>query len=609
MAYITFKSRDGVLSRRAVLPRVYKRSSDGTWVELSRIHVREVRHSCGEEPSLAILGASLGFHSETQTGGGSADTRLRAIRAESFSDSRLPQIGDVIRIEISRGTGKQRSDANDLGLFEGVVYSVVPEAWPDGEEITYTVYGPTKLLSSKIISGRYVKSVADEPELFLAEECVFNEWGVGNLQSGAGPDALSLLFSGKGDAQLWTLSAMVRYVIARYAEEAWLDTSAADGLAKLEEFKLCPPDVRIEGLTAAEALEDLLGRIGFSYAILPAGRSDPNRLLIFRKGGGTSVCGKAFRLQAAPETAGEGAALDIGASETNRFSIAFDATDVVDRIIATGAPDLSVGTWYLQAGWDTELEETATASKCAKPTANKPNSDWDTYKDVWRLWVVREDEDAPVHANFPDGNEWYRRPRRFISHWPVGNGESGYLRIWISTDGVEWQRYEGPVRILEDRMGLVFESVNIPAEDEENPGLAGVKVEAAVEVDSRLTVTLPETLPTDRPVVTRLVKCPDYLRVYDAEAKEYIYDDTESLRNYAAEKLAAVSRVARAASATVPFFTARFLPGDCVSGVEGRDIPLADDDALPYVRAVHWRFGDAESTEILVEDERFASAR
>jgi len=608
MGFVTFKSRSSPLSRRAVCPKVYKKTADADWRELSRVRVREVRESHGSDPSMALLEAAMGLQSNSASADGSSVTQLRCVRAEDFTDSLLPQIGDAIRIEIPRATGKQNPGNNDLCIFEGVVYSIIPEAWPAGESISYTVYGAAKLLDAKIISGRYVETSEGQEILLRAEECVFNEWGVGNRCDGSTDDASNLLFSGKSDAQFWTLADMVRYVVSRYAGDAWLNFSAADDIAAFDEFSIAPPDVRIEGLTPVEALEDLLGRIGFSFAILPAERYDPNRLLVFRKGGGVFTGGKKFRLQASSHSTDGCAALETQNSEINRFSVALDSSDVVDQIIATGSPDLAVAAWELEPGWDTDLEETATADNCVKPTRYNSNSDWDTYREVHRLWVFNEDKGADIQSNFPPAAQWYRRRRKLIQQWPTSGGMKGCLRVWVMKDDNQWQRYEGPVRILSDCIGVYFELVEVP-EYNGNFGFSAVKVEAAVETDSRLTVTVGDTASLDRPAVTRTVRCPDYLRVYNADEGSFIYDDTERLTAYATEKLAAVSKIARAASVTAPFFTARFLVGDCISSIDGREVSLGESEFLPFVGAVRWRFGDAESTEILVEDERFELAR
>lgn len=128
------------------------------------------------------------------------------------------------------------------------------------------------------------------------------------------------------------------------------------------------------------------------------------------------------------------------------------------RMHAVGAPQVVESTFELLPAWDGSLE--------AEPDAMYSMStsvDFDTYANVFRLWLLNEDAalGEPAYdltALFDAGAPVDPTSLRFgLSLTQDGASRSiGTVVEWSSDSGTTWRRYGGGVEVLPDRAGVYF---------------------------------------------------------------------------------------------------------------------------------------------------------
>ncbi|MBI1370311.1 MAG: hypothetical protein GC162_16880 [Planctomycetes bacterium] len=135
------------------------------------------------------------------------------------------------------------------------------------------------------------------------------------------------------------------------------------------------------------------------------------------------------------------------------------------KLIALAAGQRVESTFDLFGGWNPALESAADESY-----TRSASSDFDTYANVFRLWVLNEDgafagPAFDLTAFFDEGRSIPATPVRFVNALTMDDaGRSIGVAAEVSVDGgATWARYAGHAQILPERAAVYFDDDALPA--------------------------------------------------------------------------------------------------------------------------------------------------
>ena len=436
----------------------------------------------------------------------------RALRLRAHEWRSLP-IGGGQTLKIGhRVTFRVDMGAGDKLWFVGDLTNAVV-GFDGGESLRLVFTSIKARLDDRTVHGQVVEAANEQVTFLSGLPCVFNPGGVDNRRAATTshhPFEPSCgqyysCFQVAGPAAVpWKAAEMIEYILNAFVTDADIEKPTASGLAMIG-LDVPVDDVEIEGMTPSAAIDSILSKIGFRWALVAEESAfDPNdywyALKAFKAGAGTA---RSLRL-AAPGSAFDAQTTNLAAGGFN-----FDAGAIINELDALGGVvevealfstkgvDVEAGAVRLYRGWlraaerqyDSPTMPTKPKDRYFIPyiKGHKDNTKWDAggapTRDVGRRFVVNETgcyadsggENSPPypHPSEPgdlrgllgDGNFVLRR-RHFLAQriQPKGSGddrpEEIDVEVWNEVQG-KWLKYAGQVKFLPDELGILITTRDI----------------------------------------------------------------------------------------------------------------------------------------------------
>lgn len=427
---------------------------------------------------------------------------------------------------------------------------------------------------------------------------------------------------------LWNMSEAVHYLCWMHnPDETWVKNPTLEECNEiLDTDRELLQNVAIPfGVTLPVALDRLLQPYGYDHWIGFDGND--RKLRFLKKGQGRQ---KTVGLQVLGDT------YDPEQTNTPKFVLSFDLSQIVNVIIIHGGYLEMEGTFELHRAWpeedDTLTEEDLDVER---------GEEYAAHTRTWRDWVLNEANDytgtRPEIGEFPDigleqaesatpgdfmpefVNAFLPKRRRFLpaitkdaDNTPIGNGrgiEVEWLDVTDTTsDGATseglWRPVSWPFEVLENECGIRFNG-ELPVEmmdDEHRDGLK-LRVTASIRGDNRVTVERDArnaSVNTDRVEQSLLLddRFPVRGRFTTGDvASKYVFEDNEASfadpredMETLADKLIETWNAAQVGGPITleGIDRLQYELGDIVLAVAGREISLAGTpgNAYPHVAAL-----------------------
>jgi len=536
-------------------------------------------------------------------------------------ESALHAVGpdDLVTVDLVRGGALSLRACDTVRLFEGYVDGPALAYGPAEERGGFWAADRSASLLGGRVHGQYVGASGGAPLWLSGIDLVFNPDGRPNMSDApydppegrsrrlfAAPDA--------GDADHWTADEAANYLVSFYADAAWLELPSAAELAKRFGDEVLE-NIRVEGRTVLEALEQLGSRVGLRATVALSRRASGElaRSLVF------VGRGLGRRISLYHQMPGEAFTLAKTAMESADVEIAWADAPAELRLAAD--VKLYESTFDLVPGWDPALE-----GQERETYRRSENPDFADHADVYRKWVLNEAGDytgepygaGPAYdfASLFGTSDYLGRRRRFLPTVSTdAAGESYGVYVEVSYDGGEtFSRYRGPVRVLRDECGVYLASDQLPPElfhAAEREDLA-VRASATVESDARLGVVVERPgLQADHRGRRIWMDVSDQYHWRKVGAASIFHggssrevDDTDRLVFLAADLWQAERHAPVPCRIGLPFFSASYRVGDAIDGVRYRYARLkrsaAGIDTDPLVDGVreYWTPGEGWRTEL-----------
>jgi hypothetical protein len=515
---------------------------------------------------------------------------------------------DLVTVDLVRGGALSWRGSRTVRLFEGYVDGPAFTYGPGGEMAGFWAADRSASVLAHRVHGQYVENSVGDPLWLSGIDLVFNPDGLANMSeqscaSGGGRSRKVFVAPDGESAQQWTVSEAANYLVSFYAAASYLALPTAAELDDLFGDDVLE-NVRLEGRTVMEALEQLGRRVGLRATVALARDASGNltRTLVF------TGRGRGRRVSLYHQMPGETFTLARTAIEKAEVHVAW--ADAPAGIHLAGDLKLYESTFDLVPGWDPSAEGEE------RDVYRRSHPDFADYADVYRKWVLNEAGDytgepwsaGPAYdfSSLFGTSSCPERRRRFLPAISTDDaGESYGVCVEVSYDGgATWSHYCGAVRVLRDECGVALSSDQLPPElfrAAERDDLA-IRVTAAVESDARLGVVVERPGLQDDHRGRRLwidvsddyhFRKVDSGSIFSGGASREV-DDTERLTLLAADLWQAGRHAPVPCRIGLPMFSVGYRVGDRIDGIRYRYAWLkrsaAEIETDPMVDAVWQRW-------------------
>jgi hypothetical protein len=431
----------------------------------------------------------------------------------------------------------------------------------------------------------------------------------------------------------WTLSEVLFYLCWMANREqtflvnptlAELQTAVVDSVDLVRDLKIKA------GSNLPEALDAVLGGLGYFWRLVQVGAFSLNKIEIIRRStGGALTWLNHQRI---------GSKLNTSATNTESMGVRFDTTRLANQIVAKGGKIQVEITAELHRGWPSDLDDEPLESlelSAAKLSENPEKIN------AWRKWVLNEAGDYigvrdditdylvdDVREKLQEENllRWFLPRRRnfmptltTVGEVPIGD-VNGILVEYKDYAG-EWKSAkEWGIQLLDNECGIRLTGSNVPEELYDQGADAAIRVTATIEGDYRLTYTAGKQ--ADSPIFAIKEAYVDLEDSYQhrivlpgskyADGGESIAaDDTYALEAFATSLRSRFDQIDIPGGIVIegldwfPYYQ----PGDRVRGVEGKNISFAvkpGTDQYPQIVSVTL---DIENQKTILQLQRFREFR
>ena len=592
---------------------------------------------------------------------GSPNVAEVAIPKKRFHEFRQHNAGKPIWIKI------RKNFVNHL-IFHGWITSRYFDFGPNSENVTVVCQGPRWKLGADFLKGRWILNKDGQYRVLYGLPCVFNEI-LDESETTPGNGAISKATDGvrpfslnpRDSAQTtqFSINEMLWYCYVRGRLDKAPLADVIGEILTLTEFgvgangDLKIYDVNVDGLTILDAFSLVFRKAGMKWWCRPVSETQ-SQVRAFISGANSDAPRKYLYL--ADVSAGvsptAGVTLyDVGTTTNNTESgrMNEDFSAVANEVFGYGARKIFQAEFTLRPGWDATVWETLRVQPIETVRAElreQSSSDWETYKDVGRKWIL--DEQGAVTGVAHDFSslfghqEWAQIMRPFLA-FLVGETEDGMpempgmIEVKNPISG-EWEKLEANVRILEDEAGILIEGGELSAPlmveqdysvlvamgaigpgqtPEADPQLASeIRLTLAVTEDKALEKSTEEDDAQMRKVwLVGLLPNADSSRstierrMAVIADQEYQTDNVDAIRSakIEADLQALVNRKREenqdprvSSSFSIPWICTTYEPGDLIVGIRGRDLYFTGQ-----VVEVRFEF-EGQRTELVLEDLRLA---
>jgi len=516
-------------------------------------------------------------------------------------------------------------------IFHGWITGRYMEFSPEDESVSVVCMGPRWKMGGAYVKGRYMAKSSGGYDVFTGIPCIFNE-KIDRAHIAPGNGATSKTSMGRPfsvdpfsstNSTPFSVNDMLYYCWkvgkGEYGDDVVgsILSLSSHGVGSIGSDT--PYDVNVDALNLTEAFDTIMKKGGLRWWCRPISTSK-SELRAFVSGAAADTTKKYLKLNTA------GTTVSASSNITNAGRIHEDFSENYNEVHGYGDRKRFEDDLVFVPGWDTDVETTLLAQEIEtirQEIKQSTSTSWDTYKDIGRLWILREFDDESGEEVYDlssvFGHSNYAERRRVLEASLISQDTPPDLIVSNTSLTDTSVKAELTVRLLEDQAGFYLEGNLEPPVFVEKSDLnsspifaATITMKAVIQEDNAIYIAASNPATQSGYMVGIISGGNDKVeRKLPVVVEEYSTDNTDVMKEV--DVLAAHNAYVLAkgeenknprvsGSFSIPWIALGYEPGDIIGGIKGRDIFF-----LAQIIEVVFNFIE-QTTEIVVEDYRLAEA-